>query len=408
MTLDKNAESFPSTVGDRNAGAALSWRAMAPVFFLTLLFFLNFTARILLAPFLPTIERELGISHSGAGFFFFLVSAGYLIALVGSGFLSARLTHRRTITFSCASLGIVLLAICSADSVWAIRAGLVCLGLATGFYMPSAIATITSLVGPGHWGKAIAIHETAPTLAFIAAPLAADLFLRWSSWRAALGLLGGISVVVAVVFHRYGKGGEFFGDAPSFTALRALLRQPATWLIALLFGLGVSSTLGIFSMLPLYLVSERQMEQSWVNTLVALSRISGPFMALLAGWASDSFGPRRMIVGSFLLTGLATLLLGPSPTSWLVPVVFLQPALAVCFFPAGFAALSAIAPARSRNVAVSFTVPVGFLLGGGAIPVFVGVMGDAGSFGLGFTWVGALILAGAVLALFLRLPDRRS
>ena len=149
------------------------------------------------------------------------------------------------------------------------------------------------------------------------------------------------------------------------------------------------------------------MEQSWVNTLVALSRISGPFMALLAGWVSDRFGPRRTIAATFLLTGLATLLLGPAPASWLVPIVFLQPALAVCFFPAGFAALAAIAPARSRNVAVSFTVPAGFLLGGGAIPAFVGVMGDAGSFASGFTWVGALILAGALLALFLRLPERR-
>lgn len=381
---------------------------MAPVCFLTALFFLNFIARILLAPFLPTIERDLGITHSGAGFFFFLVSAGYLVALTGSGFLSARLTHRRTITLSCASVGIVLLALSAADSLWAIRAGLVCLGLATGLYMPSAIATITSLVPSSHWGKAIAIHETAPTLAFVAAPLAADLFLHFSSWRAALGLLGAVSVIVAVLFHRYGRGGEFSGEPPSFGALRALLGQPAAWMIALLFGLGVSSTLGIFSMLPLYLVSERRMEQSWVNTLVALSRISGPFMALVAGWISDRLGPRRTIAGSFLLTGLATLLLGPSPTAWLVPILFLQSALAVCFFPAGFAALAAIAPARSRHVAVSFTVPAGFLLGGGAIPAFVGFMGDAGSFGLGFTLVGSLILAGAALALFLRLPERRS
>jgi predicted MFS family arabinose efflux permease len=399
VTLDRYGNRFPS---------ALSRNAMAPVFFLTALFFLNFIARILLAPFLPTIERDLGITHSGAGFFFFLVSAGYLVGLTGSGFLSARLNHRTMITLSCASVGIVLLAISAADSMWAIRAGLVCLGLATGLYMPSAIATITSLVPSSHWGKAIAIHETAPNLAFVAAPLAADLFLRFSSWRAALGLLGAVSVIVAVLFHRYGKGGEFSGEPPSFAALSALLRQPAAWMIALLFGLGVSSTLGIFSMLPLYLVSERRMEQSWVNTLVALSRISGPFMALAAGWVSDSLGPRRTIAGSFLLTGLTTLLLGPAPTAWLVPIVFLQPALAVCFFPAAFAALAAIAPARSRNVAVSFTVPAGFLLGGGAIPAFLGVMGDAGSFGLGFTWVGALILAGAALALFLRLPERRS
>ena len=322
---------------------------MTPIFFLALLFFLGFTARIILAPFLPIIEKDLGISHSGAGFFFFLVSAGYFCALIGSGFVSLLLTHRRTLSLSCGIAGLALLAISYASDLWSIRLGLIFLGAATGLYMPSAIATITSLVDSSHWGKAFAIHEIAPSLAFIFAPLIAELFLRWSSWRAALALLGGLSVIVAVLFALWGRGGEFAGESPASGFFKALLGESSVWLMATLFGLGVSSTLGIFSMLPLYLVSERQMEQSWVNTLVALSRISGPFMVLAAGWASDRLGPKRTIAGTFLLTGVATLALGLLPSPWILLFIFVQPALAVCFFPAGFAALAAIAPAASQR-----------------------------------------------------------
>jgi len=178
--------------------------------------------------------------------------------------------------------------------------------------------------------------------------------------------------------------------------------------MVILFGLGITSTMGIFAMLPLYLVTEREMDQNWANTLVALSRVSGLGMAFVAGWASDRLGPKRTIAGSLILTGITTVLLGIMPGFWVVVAVFLQPAIAGCFFPAGFAALSEIGPASSRNVAVSLTVPIGMLLGAGAIPMFIGIMGDKGSFALGFILVGVLILTGAVLSFCLKLPSESS
>ena len=106
----------------------------------------------------------------------------------------------------------------------------------------------------------------------------------------------------------------------------------------------------------------------------------------------------------FLLTGLMTALLGAVEGYWIVVVVFLQPMLAVCFFPAGLAALSCLGPPSSRNVAVSLTIPFGFLLGAGAIPTGIGIMADAGSFAFGFSLVGGLILGGFILSILLKLP----
>ena len=396
------ATEFASEITERGGSF---WSQVGPVFFLVVIFLLNFISRIILSPLLPTIEKELAISHKQAGLLFFLISVGYLTGLLSSGFVSSRSTHRRTILLSSAGVGISLLGVALVTEMLAMQIGLLALGLASGFYMPSAIATITALIDRRHWGKAIAIHELAPNLAFFLSPFVAEIFLRWASWRAALGFLGALSLLACAAFSRLGRGGEFAGESPASSALGELIRLPTFWLMILLFGLGVSSTVGIYSMLPLYLVTERHLEPSWANTIVAFSRAHGPFLGMLGGWASDKLGAKQTIVISMMFTSVMTLSLGLISDRWIGAVVLLQPLLAVWFSPAAFAAVVMIAPAGSRNLAVSFTVPFGFLIGGGAIPTFIGAMGDAGSFANGLMITGALIGAGALLSLRLKLPD---
>ena len=380
------------------------WSGLGPVVFLTLIFFLNFVARIIFSPLLPTIEHELNISHSQSGFFFFLSSTGYLAGLLGSGFLASRSTHRLVVVASSAGVGLALFAIASAVHLWTLQLGLVALGLAAGLYIPSAIVTITSVIDRRHWGKGIAVHELAPNLAFFIGPMLAELFLRSFTWRMGLMFLGAASFGISVAYHQFGRGGDFPGESPVSGSFGILARAPNFWLMLMLFGLGVSSTVGVYAMLPLYLVNERGMDQSWANTWVALSRSYGPVLGLLGGWASDRLGPKQTIVTSLLFSGMATFFLGSASSSWLGVVVLVQPLLAVWFFPAAFAALAAITPPKARNLSVAFTVPFGFVIGAGAIPTFVGMMGDAGSFALGFVIVGCLIFSGGVLALALRLP----
>jgi NNP family nitrate/nitrite transporter-like MFS transporter len=381
------------------------WLQVAPVYFLVAIFLLNFIARMIFSPLLPTIEKELAIGHGQAGFFFFLISAGYLSGLLGSGFLSSRSTHRVTILIAGTGVGVALVALSASSSLWAMRAGLYALGLAAGLYMPSAIATITALVDKRHWGKAIAVHELAPNLAFFTGPFVAELFLSRSSWRAALAALGALSVVITVAYYRYGRGGRFAGESPASSAFGALVHSSAFWIMLVLFGLAVSATVGVYAMLPLYLVSERHIDASWANTLTAFSRSYGPILGVLGGWVSDRLGPKRTMVVSLFVTGVLTLLLGLVADNWISIAVIVQPALAVWFFPAGFAALAVIAPPQARNLAVGFTIPFGYLIGGGAIPTFIGVMGDAHLFALGFMVTGILIIGAGVLAVSLKLPE---
>jgi NNP family nitrate/nitrite transporter-like MFS transporter len=399
--------SFAARHGDEERGSSAKpfWSQLGPVVFLALIFLLNFIGRIILAPLLPSIEEELAISHSQAGALFFLISTGYLIGLVASGFWAPHTTHRFIIVVSGAGVGLGLIGVSCASGLATIYLGLLAVGFAAGLYIPSAIATITALIEQPHWGKAIAVHELAPNVAFFMGPFLAELFLQWSTWRMALAAVGAAGVIASLAYYRLGRGGNFAGQSPTSSAFRQLMRTPAFWLMLGLFGLGVSSTIGVYAMLPLYLVNERQMNQSWANTIVALSRSYGPILGLLGGLVSDRLGPKRTILVSLVFTGVVTALLGLIPQPWISAVVLFQPLLAVWFFPAAFAALAAITRPEARNLAVGFAVPFGYMVGGGGIPTFIGVMGDAGSFASGFVAAGSLIAFGGALALLLKLPE---
>ncbi|MGD8982725.1 MAG: MFS transporter [Desulfobacteraceae bacterium] len=405
MTDIPNQGRDPSVGQDENSDALLAHSR--PLLLLALIFFLNFMARIILAPLLPTVEKDLGIGHGEAGSLFLLISLGFLPALLGSGYFSSRLTHRKTIILSSTALGMALLGVSFSHSLWGIRLGLIFLGMGAGLYLPSGIATLTSMVALRHWGKALAIHELAPNLSFVVAPLVAEVFLGWFSWRGVIALLGGASLFVGLVFTRFGRGGEFPGEAPSLRSFRALLADSNFRILVVLFCLAVAASMGIFAMLPLYLVTERAMDQNHANTLIALSRISGLGMAFIAGWAVDRLGPRRTLTGIFLFTGLTTVMLGIAHGYWMMVVIFIQSALAVSFFPAGFAALALIGPPSIRNLAVSLSIPIAFLFGAGAIPIGIGIAGDSGSFSLGIFAVGVVIFAGVIFSLFLRFPEQK-
>jgi NNP family nitrate/nitrite transporter-like MFS transporter len=394
--MDKSSKPFDTPAGEKNTGNSFLGQ-LGPLLILTSIFFFNFVSRITPAPLIPRMEKDLNLTHADAGTLFFMISLGYFLTLIGSGFVSSRFNHKKTIAIANTALGFALIVTSFCTGLWTLRLGLFVVGMASGLYLPSAITTLTALIPSRHWGKALAIHDIAPNLSFVAAPLICEAVMVWFSWRMVFLLIGFGALIMSPVFVCYGGGGEFKGEAPNFASFRQLFGNLSVWVMALLFGLGVSSTMGIYTMLPLYLVTEHGLDVNQANTLVALSRIPCIIIVFFGGWASDRIGPRRTLKIVLLITGLMTLLLGIASRSFISYIVFLQPLVAVCFFPAGFAALSLIVSAKLRNIAVSLIIPLAIVIGGGLTPVFIGFMSDLGSFGVAIMICGGLITAGSFL-----------
>jgi len=384
----------------------VSFRTHLPfLIYLTGIFFLSCISRLILSPLMPTIENDLNIGHGEAGSLFLFISLGYFVGLLGSGFVSSRFTHRWTVILSSVTVGGSLIAVSHCQALWSMRSVLIVLGMSAGLYLPSGIATLTDTVSSKDWGKALAFHELAPIMSFIAAPLLAEGLMIWLSWRGFVAVVGGAALVAGGTFIRFGRGGAFPGEPPSPKSIRMLLPIPSFWIMIAVFSMGIGASIGVYAMLPLYLVAERGLERGLANTLVGLSRVAALGVVFLAGWATDQLGPRRAMVGVLLSVGVTTILLGLLRGMWIIPALFSQPVLAQCFFPAGFAALSRIGPPQIRNVAVSLTIPVAFLSGAGVIPAGIGVMGEKGLFWLGHVMLGTLLMGSTILFRYLKFRE---
>jgi NNP family nitrate/nitrite transporter-like MFS transporter len=173
--------------------------------------------------------------------------------------------------------------------------------------------------------------------------------------------------------------------------------MPQFWLMIVLFSLAISSTMGVYAMLPLLLVADHGMDGDSANHLLSLSRLCTIIMPLPAGWLGDRYGNRAMMVVVLLLAGLLTIPLGLLSGAPLLGAVFLQPMIAVCFFPSAFAVLTVLGGKRS-GAAVSFCIPMAFLLGGGVMPTLIGGIGDRFNLGAGFVVAGVTMTIAAVLA----------
>lgn len=375
------------------------------VFFLSGLFLLNFMARFILAPLMPFVEQEIHITHAQAGSLFLVTSAGFAVTQFASGFVSSRLTHRKALILSILTVGVALLGLGFMRSLLGIRLALIVLGLAAGLHIPSALASITAMVRRQDWGKALGLHASAPTLGLVLGPLLVAGLIGFMSWRTLILFLGAATVIVGSAFFAFGRCGDFPGDVPRPEALKQIARLSSFWLMMGLLMMAVGGSVGLFTVMPLYLIVERGMDSTSANSFLGFAQISGFVAALAGGWFADRVGPKRAMAALIAAGGVANIFLGVSSGTWLLTILFIQPVLTGAFFPGAFSALSRIVPPNLRNVAASVAVPIAFFVGAGILPAVFGYLGQNHSFGLGLVLTGGLMLAGPLFAFALRFVE---
>jgi NNP family nitrate/nitrite transporter-like MFS transporter len=379
---------------------------LGSVMLLTAMFMATFVARFVFPPLLPAMEQDpsFAINPSQAGTLFLAAAIGSLLGSFAAGFLSSRARHRGTLLISIFGIAAALVGAYFATSVWALRAVFLVMGILFGIHLPSSVATITATVRREDWGKALSIQQLGPPLSLVASPLLAVLLLRWFSWNTTLLWIAGLCAILGLAFLFFVGGvGAFSGDPPNKAFAGPVLRTRSFWVMIFLFALGMGAQVGVYTMLPLYLTSERAMSPDGANTLLGLANIAPVATVFLAGWLTTRIGEKRMIGIALFLTGIVTVLVGVTSGVALKVCVVLMAGLAVCFFPAAFAALSRIVQPTYRSLATAFCTPTAFLIGGGLLPLLLGYVGQAASFSLGIIVIGGVVALGSTAALLLSL-----
>lgn len=329
------------------------------------------------------------------GSLFFWLAFGYAGGLVSAGLIAVRIPHSRIILISASGVGFALIGMASARSVIELRAWAGMVGFLAGLYLPSGVALIVGFSSRGKLSKALALHDIAPNLSLVLTPIAAECLLGGFSWREILKLTGVVCIIWSGVVALFGVSGREKGNLNSLSTLPELVTDAHFLHLAVLFALAVGATVGVYSMLPLYLVNELDVDRQVANALIAFSRIPGTLLVIASGWIGIRFGTRRVLKWTFLLTAAFTFSMGVLSERMTMVMVFLQPTLIVLAFPLCLAEFSRIHP-----MAVSIAVPFAFVAGAGVVPALIGYLARVLGFPAAFMALGGSILVVSAAIMF--------
>ncbi len=354
------------------------------------LWYLNFSSRTILAPLLPLIEDALSINHAMAGGFFFAFSVGYTIALLGSGLTALRIGYKKSILLSFIILVLCYSALGLATSYRLFMTIMFFMGISSGFYLPCAIPLITAAFPRAHWGKAISVHETAAGFSILSLPFLTVLALRFIQWRTIFWVLA--AACLAIIFFLM----AFLPDPRPLREqkdrLSVVLRRKEFWIIGALWVSCAMASIGIFNIVPLFLVKERGIAMDLANTIFGFSRAGGFVGQIAIGFILDRFAIKKLLYFLTLASGLATIGLALSQAYWLlVGMLFLQATFSVVFFPVGLMAIARVTRQSERSLFTGALMSFSSIIGLGLSSVMLGAVADVWSFQIGILALGILI-----------------
>jgi MFS transporter, NNP family, nitrate/nitrite transporter len=366
---------------------------------LWLLWFGNYTVRMVFSPILPLLEDEFLVNHARASSLFLFLAIGYALSMFLSGAYSGRFGHKRSILCSLLITSFAFFLIPFVKTFVFLYVLAFVFGVGLGFYLPSAIPLITERFAEKHWGKCIAIHDSAASIGVFSLPFIALFLLAFLSWRGMFVVLAVGFLIAAICFHfmshelkiRNHGGNVFAGVA----------RNPSLWLIAAVFASSAAASLGVFSVVPVYLTKELSLSMGFANRVLGVSRIGTVAVALSAGFFVDRINLRKALFGFILATGLLTVLVGLAPVRYLGALLFFQAAAATGVFPLSLVAIARMFNREQRSMATSFVMVFSIIFGGGVAPYLLGLSGDHMSFRFGIVSLGVVValLSPSILAL---------
>ncbi|MDR2891483.1 MAG: MFS transporter [Deltaproteobacteria bacterium] len=395
---------------------ALPW-----VLLLSFMFCVNYTDRALLGPLLVYIESDLGLSHSTAAGLLLYMSVGFTISTALSSFVAAKIAPVRIIAFSAFGCGLSLLAMSMAGDLVTLTTCVFGLGVMSGLYMTSAIATMGTLIQPQLWTKSLALHELAPPISLVITPLLAEAGVALynaciaspelgsllpganalaesarfaSAWRGAALLLGVASLAAGVFFLLLGKGGQIKTNPPSWAGVKEAVRSPLLWFFTWCFTLAVTGEFAPYNVLSLCLTYEWGLAPDDANKLLALTRLASPFAILAGGFLAPKLGISRTIKIFFILQGLTLVLMGMPVFEIALIGMFAQPLLPPFAFPTVFTIVTTKFDLKQQPLLFGIAIPLSSCIGLGLMPKLLGVFGDLWSFSAGFVVLGLIHVLG--------------
>ena len=356
-----------STAASRDAG-------LLPAGFLALGTFAIGTEGFMIAPLLPTMAADFGMTVPQMASLIVVFTLTLALSSPVMTVLTARWNRRAALQLAMGlfALGNVLAA--WSPAFWTLMAARVVMAVAAGLYVPNANALAGVIVGPERRGKALAIVSAGMTLAIaLGLPLGA-VTGHFFGWRATFSIVAVMSLV-AIAGIRAGIAADAGAGIPVATLRQrlAVVRQPA---IVRLLSVSLFWAIGAFTAYPFlapYLASVLGFGETGISATVSLWGVAAALGVTTGGALSDRRGANRVVRRSLTVLGLAflglSLATALSASNAVAPVllaVFLWGFTVWSFFPAQMARLIGAGSPGQAPVALALntsTMYFGFSVG---------------------------------------------
>ena len=272
---------------------------------------------------LPEIQMFFGLNAVGAaGVMSARDLASGIIALPGGVVVDIVRRHWGLLLAGClglAALGSLLMGV--SPVYWLLLIGIGVVAISHSVWHLPASASLSHHFAERR-GTALAVHGVGGSVGDVVGPLATGGLLAYLGWKELLSIyaiapffLGFMAVWAFRHIGRVDTGSSAPVDPPTMARrlelTRQLLRSPVLWGLTFVRGLRSMCLVSLVTVLPLYLGNDLDMNPAWRGFHIALLIVVGLVAKSGAGYLSDRYGRKQVLVPGLIWSCLVTLALVP-------------------------------------------------------------------------------------------------
>ncbi|MWV27419.1 MFS transporter [Aurantiacibacter rhizosphaerae] len=355
------------------------------------IFFLDGLIHTILGPMAPEISREMGLDNTTLGPIFSANLMGQTIGLLSFPIIAGRYGHRVAVIIAVIGFCLAQFATALAWDATSLFSFRFIDGIFLGGAMPSGLAIVAKVAPKARRGLAVSMLFTGYGAGATASGIVASAFLDAGGWRIAVGLIGCVSALTALVAIRYlhgvdgppeqsvGTDGQPADKDRILDVVRPRLLA-GTLLLWTLFICMLTIQYCLSSWLPTLLVQVGR-DQSFAALSVTIFSLGGIIAALGVGILIDRFGATQVLVTLLLIATTMLFIIGQVLASASGTMLMVLLGIGGFFFLGAYGGVNVVLatyyPEALRAIGIGLTKSVG-RVGTFVAPVMIGIGLDAG------------------------------
>lgn len=385
--------------------------------------FLNYADRQVIFSIFPLLQQEMTLTPVQLGMMGSAFAVVYGLCAPFAGNVVDRVRRRSAILWSLFAWSVICATTVTARNLSQLVFFRSSLGLSQTFYFPAAMSMISDYHGRQTRSRAMGAHQTSVYLGTIAGGFLGGLIGQQYGWRwsfvifGALGILLGFTLMKLLVEPRRGRAElEELGARKEAEAerklsigefLEVIWTTPTVLLLMGAFMLANFVGMVLLSWMPMFLYEKFSLSLAMAGlTATLFIQLAGMVGSPLGGWMADVL--RRRFAGGRIAVQMVGLLLCAPFVVWCGQTLSV-PSLVVALTAWGlfkgiydaniFAAPLDVVRPEARGTTVGFMNMIGWLVGAGTAPIFIGYVAERSSLSFAISIAAVALIAASALLL---------